>query len=199
MRLILLALAWLAVFVALLGGILYWLYTKKRLEVGTKFSLSDIANFVSVLLAIFALAFTLATQYQPEPRIESDIGAAGHESHVSVNGGTLNVEVDASRHAFDFSIAFRNVGHAALRKPLVMFDADPATVRFEPRQFNAPSLSDFLPFAQIRHAYRVETRGIIPQHVDAFDILIHVSGDNMDAQETRTRVTVTRKTRPGPR
>jgi len=196
MRLILLALAWLVVFLALLATVLYWLHRKKRLDVGTKFSLSDIANFVSVLLAIFALAFTLATQYQPEPRIEADIQAAAHESRVILNNGALNIEVDANRNAFDFSIVFRNFGDATLRKSLVIFAADPARVRFEPRQLSEPGLSDFLPFSQIRLGYRIDTRVIIPQGVEAFDVVIHVSGDNMNAQEIRTRVNVRLKTVP---
>lgn len=71
MNLLLLALVWLFVLLAVLAAVLSWLYRTKRLEVASKFTLSDVATFVSVLLAIFALAFTLALQHEPKPRVQT--------------------------------------------------------------------------------------------------------------------------------
>jgi hypothetical protein len=68
-----LALPWLGLLLVVLAVVVWWLYRTNRVEVGSRFTLGDIANFVSVLLAIFALAFTLAALREPVPEIQATL------------------------------------------------------------------------------------------------------------------------------
>ena len=162
MKLILLALAWLAILLLLLGAVLYWLYRTKRLELKSRFSLGDIATFVSVLLAIFALAFTLATQYQPEPHIDASFRQSLDQNAIEIQlhaGEAKQFEV--KRNTVRLFLLLRNTGEAPLRRPVYIIAATPATVQircaeefpqFRPRtepnvcQFNSPR--DVYPYSQ---------------------------------------------------
>jgi hypothetical protein len=61
MALIYLALIWTTILALIVALVVIVLWRLKRLDVPSKLTLGDIANGVSVLLAIFAVGFTLAT------------------------------------------------------------------------------------------------------------------------------------------
>ena len=154
MTLLLLSLAWLAFFLTVLFVTGYFLYRKKLVEFGSRLSLSDLANIVSVLLATFALAFTLATQYQPEPHIAASFRQSLDQNAVEVqlhDGETKEFQV--KRGAGRLFLLLRNTGEVPLRRPTYIIFATPATVQvrcaeefpqFRPRtepnvcQFNNP-------------------------------------------------------------
>jgi len=83
-----------------------------------------------VLLAIFALAFTLATQYQPEP----DISATFRQS-LDRNAVDLQLrdgepkQFEMKRGAGRLFLLLRNMGEAPLRRPTYIVSATPATVQ----------------------------------------------------------------------
>ena len=130
MKLIFIALAWLAGLLLVLAGTLYWMYRTKRLEVGSKFTLGDIANFVSVLLAIFALAFTLATQYQPDPYIEiafrQSLDPKAPQIHLQDGAAA---EFAMKRGGGRLFLLLRNTGDAPLKHPVYIITAIPVVVR----------------------------------------------------------------------
>ena len=123
---------WLGGLLTVLVAVLYWLYRTKRLEVGSKFNLSDIANFVSVLLAIFALAFTLAAQYQPQAEITARFQQGLTETAPSIElleGETSELQI--KRGAGRLFLLLRNMGEAPLRRPVYIITATPATVHIQ--------------------------------------------------------------------
>lgn len=126
------------------------------------------------------------------PRVEIDVDAAGHEARITGDGKTLTIELQPGRPAFDLVVVLRNTGDAILQKPLVMFGGN-NRVTFEPRQFAGLNLQDLLPFSQIKKGYRFNGRVIIPNEVDAFEMLVDVSGDNMSSDATALNVKVLRK------
>lgn len=115
MTLLLLSLAWLAFFLTVLFVTGYFLYRKKLVEFGSRLSLSDLANIVSVLLATFALAFTLATQYQPEPHIAASFRQSLDQNAVEVqlhDGETKEFQVKRGAGRLFFVVAKHRGGAA---------------------------------------------------------------------------------------
>jgi hypothetical protein len=193
MKLILLALGWLAVLVVLLIAVVYGLHRAKRIELGSRFTLSDIANFVSVLLAIFALAFTLAAQYQPEPNVEAAFQQTLNEkaSSTRLREGEAS-DFQISRGGGRLFLLLRNTGDAPLRRPTYIVTATPATVQircaeefpqFRPRtdpnvcQFNNPL--DIFPDSQakIPHAFGFEL--IAPTDVAEAQVQLMLQSENL--------------------
>jgi len=135
MRLIGLSVVWLLILLLALTVVLYILKRNRLLEVGTRFTLSDIANFVSVLLAVFALAFTLATVTDnPQPDVEVIFRQSLEKSQPEVTLTELdpNVELDESKIS-KFSIRrtgklfflLENTGDGPLRNPIYIVTAKP--------------------------------------------------------------------------
>ena len=193
MKLILLALVGFAAVLAVLFAVLYCMYRKKLLELGPRFSLSDIANFVSVLLAIYAVAFTLATQYQPEP----DIVATFRQS-LDPNAVELQLhdgepkEFQVKRGGGRLFLLLRNTGEAPLRQPIYIVVATPATVQvrcaeefpqYRPRtepnvcQFNNPL--DVYPDSRRRipHAFGFDL--VTPETVAQVRLELMIQSENL--------------------
>jgi hypothetical protein len=105
----------------------------------------------------------------------------------------LTVEVVESRNAFDFQIVIRNRGDATLLRPLIILSAEPDRVRFEPTQYSGAQNLDILPFSQVRKGYSFKSRAVIPADVSAFEMIVDVSGDNMESHAATVRVAVVRK------
>jgi hypothetical protein len=132
------------------------------------------------------------------PRIEIQIGAAGHEPGFEMHNKNLTITTQPGRNAYDFVFVLRNTGDATLQKPLLIFVGNPEQVNFEPRQFGGMNIQDFLPFSQVKKGYRFEVRVSFPQGIATFDMLMDVSGENMNADSTRFHVTVVRQSPPAP-
>lgn len=133
------------------------------------------------------------------PHIAIEVDAAQHEARIAADKKDLTIELQPGRNAFDFVVVLKNTGDAALQKPLLIFDGRPNRVTFEPRQFGGLNIQDFLPFKQVKKGYRFDVRAIFPQEVDAFQMVLDISGENMDAETTALGVRVVRKpTAPSP-
>lgn len=193
MTIILLALAWLGVLLAILLAGIYALYRAKRLEIGSKFSLGDIANLVSVLLAIFALAFTLAAQYQPRPKVSATFQQTldKNASNVQLHEGETS-EFQFRRGGGRLFLLLRNVGDAPVRRPTYIVSATPTTVQvqcaeefpqFRPRtdpnvcQFN--NLLYVNPDAQanIPHAFGFDL--IVPDGVAQVQLQLQLTSESL--------------------
>jgi hypothetical protein len=121
------------------------------------------------------------------PRLEIQVNRAPHEPGFEADKSNFTITTQPGRTAYDFVVVIKNIGDATLLKPLLIFAGNHDGVSFQPKQFDS---KDFLPFSQIKKGYQFDVRAVFPQGIDTFDMIVDVSGENMNAEANMFHVKV---------
>ena len=187
------ALVWLFIFLTVVCGVLYFLHRRKRLELNSTFTLGDISNSVSVLLAIFALSFSLATLSPAKPRIEANFRQTLSDDVPEIglqDGKTERFKI--KRDGGRLYIYLSNFGDASLKRPIYLISAKPGTIQIrcaeefpqfrpatEPNvcQYNSPM--DIYPEAENRIPTAIGFSLTAPEDVTEVELDLIIQSENL--------------------
>jgi hypothetical protein len=117
--------------------------------------------------------------------------------------GIIEVNIEANNQSAILRLNLKNIGSDRLRKPLhiVRSSREEVSIRFEntavdnhkPYQTQLAGLNvyDMLPFSSAQNVYQYKIHLVIPKTITDFDLLLTVTGENLDAPfKARIRVKV---------